>query len=196
MTEKTLYLASTSPRRIELLNQLRLAFQTLSVNINETARPDERADAFVRRMAIEKARTGLAQLDNPNPKTTWVLGGDTLVKVDELILGKPKSKEDAFEMWRRLSGKRHQVLSAIALAYQGELLCKLNQTHVYVKNLSKNEMNQSWESGEPLGKAGGYAIQGLGARFIERIEGSYSAVMGLPIYELDELLNQTNFYER
>lgn len=189
---KPLYLASTSPRRAELLAQLGLSFETVNAPVEEVALPNEDAESFVKRMAIEKALDGFNKLAGAH---IWVIGGDTLVKVDNLVLGKPKNQADAMRMWRRISGRSHEVLSAVAVVNDGEIFCQLNRTWVYVREISEQEMRDYWQTGEPVDKAGAYAIQGLGAQFIERIDGSYSAVMGLPLFELSQLLTQTHYYE-
>lgn len=189
---KPLYLASMSPRRAELLSQLGLSFDTVNAPIEEVALPNEDAESFVKRMAIEKSLDGFNKLAGAH---IWVIGGDTLVKVDNLVLGKPKNQADAMRMWRKLSGRAHEVLSAVAVVNDGEVFYALNRTWVYFREISEQEMREYWQTGEPIDKAGAYAIQGLGAQFIERIDGSYSAVMGLPLFELGQLLTQAHYYE-
>lgn len=189
---KPLYLASMSPRRAELLSQLGLSFETVNAPIEEVALPNEDAESFVKRMAIEKALDGFNKLAGTH---IWVIGGDTLVKVDNLVLGKPKNQIDAMRMWRKLSGRTHEVLSAVAVVNDGETFCAMNRTLVYFREINEQEMQDYWQTGEPIDKAGAYAIQGLGAQFIERIDGSYSAVMGLPLFELSQLLTQAHYYE-
>lgn len=193
VVSKQVYLASTSPRRAELLAQLGIDFSVVNAPVEETALPHESASSFVRRMAIEKALDGFNKVSGAK---VWVIGGDTLVKIGDKILGKPKSQVDAMRMWRLLSGHTHTVLSAVAVVYDGEIFCALNETNVTFRAVAEAEWQTYWQSGEPVDKAGAYAIQGLAARFIERIDGSYSAVMGLPLYELDQLLIQAHYYEQ
>lgn len=187
-----LFLASGSPRRAELLSQLGLSFKTVNAPVEEVALPNEDAESFVKRMAIEKALDGFNKLAGAR---IWVIGGDTLVKVGHLVLGKPKNQADAMRMWRKISGREHEVLSAVAVVHDGEILCALNRTWVHVRDIDEQEMRDYWQTGEPQDKAGAYAIQGLGAQFITRIDGSYSAVMGLPLFELSQLLKQAHYYE-
>lgn len=188
-----LFLASGSPRRAELLSQLGLSFEMVNAPVEEVALPNEEAESFVKRMAIEKALDGFNKLAGAH---IWVIGGDTLVKVDNLVLGKPKNQADAMRMWHKLSGREHEVLSAVAVVHDGEIFCALNRTWVQFKALDEQEMRDYWQAGEPHDKAGAYAIQGLGAQFIARIDGSYSAVMGLPLFELSQLLKQAHYYEK
>jgi septum formation protein len=187
---KKLILASTSPRRSELLEQLGLHFEVISVDIDETSESDESAQVFVQRMALEKAQAGAQALAT----ASWVIGGDTLLSFEGEIFGKPPSYSDYVYMMRNLSGNWHEVLSAVALVGQQASMHKLNITRVKFMRMTEREIEHYWQSGEPIGKAGGYAIQGKGARYIERIDGSYSAVMGLPLFELNQLLTEGGFY--
>lgn len=189
---KKLYLASSSPRRAELLSQLDLSFQVITAAIDETPKVNESAQAFVQRMALEKAQAGYQQC---KVNESWVLGGDTLLSLEEDIIGKPSNYAEYTDIMRRLSGNWHEVLSAVALVNQKTKMLKLSVTRVKFKQLTDNEIEYYWQSAEPIGKAGGYAIQGKGACYIERIEGSYSAVMGLPLFELNQLLTESGFYE-
>lgn len=182
-----LYLASTSPRRHELLSQLRLSFQVLNPSIDETVQRNERADLYVVRMAKEKAIAGLQQLTQQH---SVVLAADTAVICDEHILGKPIDQADALYMLRTLSGRSHWVYSAVALASAEQQAHILVKSKVSFRSLTDREINAYWQTGEPQDKAGSYAIQGLGAIFIEYLEGSYSAVMGLPLFETNELLKK------
>lgn len=186
-----LYLASQSPRRADLLQQIGVKFETVNAPIEEVALPNESAHSFVQRMAIEKALSGFQKLAG---QQIWVLGGDTLVKLDDQVLGKPRNEADGYKMLRLLSGKTHQVFSAIALVCDGVVHSKTSITKVTFKHLTDTEIKSYWASNEPKDKAGSYAIQGLGAKFVKSIEGSYSGVIGLPLYELEQLLIQTNFY--
>ena len=181
-----LYLASGSPRRRELLAQIGVPFSVVSAPIDETPLPNESAPAYVERLARAKAAAGLACLEGP----AVVLGADTAVVLDGRILGKPESREDALAMLADLSGREHQVLTAVALT-DGQRVQSLSVTsHVRFRAISDDEAQRYWASGEPADKAGGYAIQGLGAVFVTGLSGSYSAVVGLPLSETADLLGQ------
>jgi septum formation protein len=180
------YLASQSPRRRALLDQIGVAFEVLAVEVDETPGPAEPARDLVQRLALAKARAGLASLA-PDDRTP-VLGADTEVVVDGEVLGKPRDEEDAAAMLARLSGRSHEVLSAVALVSPGREAVRLSATTVWFRDTDAAERAAYCASGEPLDKAGAYAIQGLAAVFVERIDGSYSGVMGLPLYETAELL--------
>jgi septum formation protein len=180
-------LASASPRRGELLLQLGVPHRVLGVDIDETPQPGEPAAALARRLARGKALAGRARDGGATP----VLGSDTVVVVGEQILGKPVDRADGLRMLAALAGREHRVLTAVALALPGtggEVLEALSDTAVTMRAIGTAEAADYWDSGEPLGKAGGYAIQGRGAVFIEHIRGSYSGVMGLPLYETARLL--------
>lgn len=181
-----LYLASRSPRRAELLRQLGLRFQRLDVDVPEVVAEGESAEDFVRRVAEEKARAGLEARKRELP----VLGADTAVVVDGDVLGKPADRDDAMAMLVRLSGRDHRVLSAVAVAGGDGCHAALSETSVCFRELSGAECAAYWATGEPADKAGAYAIQGLGALFVERIEGSYSGVVGLPLFETARLLKR------
>jgi septum formation protein len=127
-------------------------------------------------------------------KKAWVIGSDTVVLKDGKLFGKPRHKMDAQRMMRALSDARHDVLSAVSVVYDGCILSKLSRSEVTFRPISDAECEAYWQTGEPEGKAGGYAIQGLGAKFISQLRGSYSGVMGLPLYELDQLLIESGFY--
>ncbi|WPX86809.1 Maf family protein [Pseudomonas asiatica] len=181
-----LHLASGSPRRRELLTQIGVPFSVVSAPIDETPLPDESAPAYVERLARAKAAAGLACLEGP----AVVLGADTAVVLDGRILGKPENREDALAMLADLSGREHQVLTAVALS-DGQRVHSLCVTSkVRFRAISAEEAQRYWASGEPADKAGGYAIQGLGAVFVTGLSGSYSAVVGLPLSETAELLGQ------
>ena len=187
--EIQLYLASTSPRRRELLQQLGLAYGTLKVDVDETVQEHEAARDFVMRMALQKARTGWQHEQRTQPVP--VLGSDTIDMVDDEIFGKPRDKQHAQEMLMRLSGRCHQVLTAVAVKLDASEDVRVNCTEVCFRNLAAEEINAYWQTGEPRDKAGAYAIQGLAAQFIHHLHGSFSAVMGLPLYETAELLSQS-----
>ncbi len=180
-----LFLASASPRRRELLTQIGVPFSLLSVSIDETPGTAEAPDAYVQRLAREKALAGLAQVDRDS---ACVLGADTTVVLDQQILGKPADKADALAMLHALSGREHQVMTAIALANRAGCEVRLVCSRVRFRAISVDEAERYWASGEPQDKAGGYAIQGWGAVFVSSLEGSYSAVVGLPLCETAQLL--------
>ena len=184
--EFDIYLASASPRRQELLTQIGVRFE-LKVNVPEVPAPGEIPQDFVQRVALEKARAGkqLLSSDDSHP----VLGADTAVVVDGRILGKPMNKDDAIAMLTSLSGREHQVMSAVALAADYETI-RTNISQVTFDSLSREQINAYWNSGECQDKAGAYAIQGRAAVFIQELQGSYSGVMGLPLYETATLLNE------
>lgn len=188
-----LYLASTSPRRAELMAQLNLTFEIIIAPIEETGLPKESPESFVLRMAVEKAFAGYNKVPGTH---IWVVGSDTAVLVDGKLLGKPKNQADALRMLKLLSGRTHQVLSSVAILTDGEVFSALNITEVTFKVLNEAEILNYWLSGEPQGKAGAYAIQGLGAKFIESIHGSYSGVMGLPLFELNQLLTESGYFKQ
>jgi septum formation protein len=127
-------------------------------------------------------------------KKAWVIGSDTVVLKDGKLFGKPRHKMDAQRMMRALSDAQHEVLSAVAVVYDGQVFSKLSRSKVTFRAISDAEFEAYWQTGEPEGKAGGYAIQGLGAKFVSQLQGSYSSVMGLPLYELDQLLTESEFY--
>jgi len=182
----SLHLASGSPRRRELLAQIGVPFVTLVANIDETALPGEAAERYVERLAREKAQAGLASL--ANPVDAVVLGADTAVVLDGRILGKPESRDDALATLAALSGREHQVLTAVALAGAGRVESRVVASRVAFRELRPGEAEAYWATGEPCDKAGSYGIQGLAAVFVSRLEGSYSAVVGLPLCETAQLL--------
>lgn len=192
MTHPALILASASPRRRELLQQLGVSFIVAPVNIDEYPDKSEQPDQFVMRMASEKARAGMMQAGGDG----LVLGADTIVVLEGKIFGKPRNRDHAFDMLSLLSGRTHEVMSAVSL--QGEKQWqRLSISRVTFRKISDTEKRNYWLSGEPSDKAGGYAIQGMGAIFVEWLEGSYSGVMGLPLFETTGLLAEAgiNFYE-
>ena len=204
------YLASQSPRRAELLQQLGYRFQTLSVDIDESQRGNELPADFVARLAVEKAQAGQAmRIRAACADASAILAADTVVVCDDVILGKPVDEADAAQMLARLSGRTHQVYTGVSLIYpdpaaavsaNGDLPADVtdntavltqnvvNKTEVSFRTISAAEVKWYWDSGEPADKAGGYGIQGFGAIFVQRIEGSYSGVMGLPLFETSQLL--------
>ncbi|WP_137974957.1 nucleoside triphosphate pyrophosphatase [Pseudomonas sp. F(2018)] len=183
-----LHLASGSPRRRELLAQIGVSFVTLSASIDETALPDEPAERYVERLAREKAQAGLAALEQA--QTAVVLGADTSVVLDGRILGKPENRAEALATLAALSGREHQVLTAVALASAGRIESLVVTSRVRFRPLRAGEAEAYWDTGEPCDKAGSYGIQGLAAVFVSQIEGSYSAVVGLPLCETAQLLEE------
>jgi septum formation protein len=182
LTEIDIHLASHSPRRRELLAQIGVRHDVLPVDVDESLHPGEAPAAYVLRLALAKARAGHAlRPDRP------VLGADTAVVVDDRILGKPLDRADGIAMLGRLSGREHRVLTAVALVGAREET-RLCVSHVRFRRIADAEAAAYWETGEPADKAGGYAVQGVGALFVESIAGSYSGVMGLPLFETGELL--------
>ena len=185
----SLFLASGSPRRRELLTQIGVPFNTVSAAIDETPLANESPAAYVERLAREKAQAGRLQLLKSIPDGAFcVLGADTAVVLDERILGKPVDEADALAMLMALSGRAHEVLTAIAIIDAVRCETRVVRSQVRFRNISKQEASLYWASGEPLDKAGGYAIQGLAAVFVAGLNGSYSAVVGLPVCETAELL--------
>lgn len=183
---RRLILASSSPRRQELLTQIGVPFSVQVPAIDETPLAGEAPPAYVQRMAEEKALAVLAQQKGD----VCVLAADTSVIVDGLILGKPADAAEAKAMLLRLSGREHQVLSAIAVADQSRLNSQVVSCKVAFRTLTDAEIDAYWHTGEPRDKAGSYAIQGLGAVFVQAIHGSYSAVVGLPLAETAALLGE------
>ena len=175
-----LYLASTSPRRREILQSLGVNFEIAKVETDESPLQGESAEELVLRLAIAKA-DGAAGAD-------LVLGSDTVVVLDDRILGKPTDADDAIEMLLALSGRSHRVLTGVALKTPQGTRTVLSTTDVRFREIGRDEAIRYWQSGEPSDKAGSYGIQGLGGMFVESISGSYSGVMGLPVFETVELL--------
>lgn len=182
------YLASASPRRQELLRQVGVDFSVLSVDVDETALAQEAPEDYVRRVALAKALAGL-KLQGDEPQCV-VLGGDTAVVHQGRIFGKPVDQADALEMLTVLSGSTHEVYSAVSVVSAARQITKLVKTQVTFHNISQQQLDAYWQTGEPLGKAGAYAIQGLAAIFVADIQGSYSGVVGLPISETAQLLKE------
>ena len=180
-----LYLASQSPRRRELLQQLGVRFEVRPADLPEKVQPGESPSAFVQRLAMEKASAVWSSLKQEQRRP--VLGADTIVCIDEHILGKPRNKQAGIDMLQLLSGRSHQVVTGVALVSQQHSVC-VNVSQVTFKPLSLDEIKRYWASAEPSDKAGGYAIQGYAAAFITHLDGSYSGVMGLPLYETAQLL--------
>ena len=190
MPDFIVYLASQSPRRRELLTQIGIAHRVLSIDIDEQRRAHEAPLDYVQRLAREKAAAGWRQLIAQALPPAPVIGADTAVVIDDVILGKPADKFAALAMLRQLSGRSHEVLTGVAVHSSDGAQCTASRTRVWFRALDSAEIEDYWTSGEPRDKAGAYGIQGLAAKFIERIEGSYSGVVGLPLFETAELLRQ------
>jgi len=192
MSTPIIYLASASPRRHEILQQMNVLHQVLRVPAapgeDEPRLENETPERYVRRTARDKATRATEWILAQSLSHWPVLSADTTVILDQDILGKPADCGDAAQMLGRLSGRTHSVHTAIALAHQGSLLEDVSVTAVRMKKLSAAEIDAYCKTGEPLGKAGSYGIQGYAARFIEHISGSYTGVMGLPIFETHRLL--------
>jgi len=184
-------LASASPRRRELLRQIGVRHEVQVADIDEQPRDGEAPAEYVLRLSIAKARA-VAERQPPDPPRA-VLAADTAVVVNHHILGKPADRADARHQLRLLSGREHRVLTGVALACGAEgedIQSRLSVSHVGFRDITDAEIDAYWRTGEPADKAGGYAIQGLAAVFIREIAGSYSAIMGLPLFETAELLRK------
>ncbi len=179
-----LYLASASPRRRELLTQLGYRFEVLRVEVPEIRQPGEAPQTYVQRLACDKALAGWQACEGRRP----VLGADTIVVLGEQVLEKPRDQADAERMLAALSGRTHQVLTAVALATAGGCAVRLVATDVSFRVLTAGEISDYWATGEPCDKAGAYGIQGIAGKFVRRIDGSYTGVVGLPLMETDLLL--------
>jgi septum formation protein len=175
-----LHLASTSPRRRDILRCLGIDFDVVAVNTDESIRQGELPGELVLRLAVAKAEAAV--------DAGLVLGADTVVVLGDRILGKPSDAEDAVEMLVALSGRSHTVLTGVALRTPEETSAVLSETQVRFREIDRDEALAYWQSGEPRDKAGAYGIQGLGGMFVEAINGSYSGVVGLPVFETVELL--------
>jgi septum formation protein len=197
MSRDFVFLASGSPRRRELLKQIGVSFQVLKVEIDESIAAGEAPFGYVSRLARAKATAG-ARLDTAPASGARgvVLGADTAVVVDGTILGKPADEEDGERMLRLLSGRTHEVLTAVALATPEGVMSRISESEVTFRKICAAEAREYWRSSEPLDKAGGYAIQGYGAVFVSALKGSYSGVMGLPLFETAELLRAAGVTRR
>jgi septum formation protein len=181
-----LVLASASPRRSALLNQIGVVHEVRAAHIDERCLSTESAEQCVMRLAQQKA----LEVQNRCGTALPILGADTAVVLDDEMLGKPRDRAAALAMLARLSGRTHTVLSAVAVAWAGGLCAALSRSEVRFRSLGSAESEAYWASGEPADKAGAYAIQGLGALFVQELRGSYSGVMGLPLFETADLLAQ------
>lgn len=181
-----IWLASASPRRSALLTQIGVAHRVRPVDVDESQHPGENPLQYVRRLAISKAEALWARLGQEEQAP--VLGSDTTVAIGDDILGKPVDRADAMRMLRRLSARTHQVYTAVAVRDTQGCEARVSVSDVSMRELADEEIAAYWESGEPQDKAGAYGIQGLAAVFIDRIAGSYSGIVGLPLFETGELL--------
>lgn len=182
MSDATLHLASSSPRRRRILERMGLEFTAAGVGVEERQHPGEAADTMVIRLATAKACAV------PAASGSVVLGADTAVVLDGEVFGKPADREDALRMLGRLSGRRHEVMTGVAVRAGSETRSALSVTEVTFRDIGPDEALDYWQSGEPEGKAGAYAIQGRGGAFVASIAGSYTGVVGLPVVETADLL--------
>ncbi len=198
MAEKRIYLASRSPRRRELLKQIGVNFELLLMredpkrgfDVNEMPLPDESPGVYALRVATSKASFAARQIAQRALPLNPVLAADTTVVLDDQVIGKPDDAEHAARILRSLSGREHTVITAVAVARKDQIETQISVSTVQFRDLSETAIRRYIASGEPLGKAGAYAIQGRAAAFIIRIEGSYSGIMGLPLAETAELLQK------
>jgi septum formation protein len=181
-----IYLASGSPRRRELLQQIGVPFRVVAAAVDEAVLPGEEPLVYVTRLAAAKADLGWGR--NRDATDGAVLAADTAVVLDGKILGKPADGKDAEGMLRQLSGRTHEVLTAVALRTAKGLKSRISRSEVTFRSIAAAEARAYWESGEPRDKAGAYAIQGRAAVFVAELRGSYSGVVGLPLFETAELL--------
>ncbi|NLD00328.1 MAG: septum formation inhibitor Maf [Gammaproteobacteria bacterium] len=188
----TLYLASTSPRRRALMAQTDISFSVLDIAIDESQRPNELANAYVERLAKEKAEAGFNSVQDD--ETAVVLAADTIVVLEDKVLGKPEDKEQAQAMLRALSGRSHVVMTAFAIKAKDQIRVQRVNTTVFFRPITSKEVEWYWQTGEQQDKAGGYGIQGKGGIFVSTISGSYSAVVGLPLAEVMTALHGLDIF--
>lgn len=196
--DRSIYLASRSPRRRELLSQIGVRFHMLMFrdkpetdpDLDEAVHEGETPNGYVERIARAKAHAGWRRLEQRNLPRAAVLAADTTVAIDGRILGKPADRRDAAVMLAALSGRRHEVFSAVALKYEAQLECAVSVSEVDFKVLGDDEIRQYVATGECDDKAGAYAIQGRAAQFVSALHGSFSGVMGLPLFETAQLLER------
>jgi septum formation protein len=188
------YLASQSPRRQALLSQIGVSFEvifphdTAQAEALEAVWPHETALRYVKRVTGLKLKSALHQLSLSTHSKEPVLCADTTVVIDQEILGKPRDEQHAVQMLQTLAGKTHHVLTAVAIGHNGKVYTALSRSSVQFAPMTSDDIQQYVDSQEPMGKAGAYAVQGLASRFIRKISGSYSGIMGLPLYETSQLL--------
>ena len=197
--DQKIYLTSKSPRRRELLRQIGIEFEILMLRegdvrdgaVSEIVLPGEAPEDYVARVAREKAESGAGAVLWRKLPQRPVLASDTIVTLDSLILGKPANMEDAVSTLKLLSGRTHQVLTSVAVMANGQMFEAMQRSEVTFGELSEHTLRAYCALSEPYDKAGGYAVQGYAAQFIERITGSYSGIMGLPLFETTQLLQKT-----
>jgi septum formation protein len=187
VSRPSVHLASSSPRRHEILKMLGIEFSAAGVDVDESRLLDEAAEAMVLRLAASKAAAAVAG------ENQLVLGADTMVVADGEVYGKPRDQKDALQMLAALSNRTHQVLTGVALRSSHAIQTTLSRTDVRFRQILPDEALAYWQSGEPCDKAGAYAIQGRGGVFVAAISGSYSGVVGLPVYETTQLLADAGF---
>lgn len=184
----SIILASASPRRAELLQQVGLNFTVMPADIDESVYPNESVASYVQRMAESKGEL----IRQRQPSSDIIIAADTTVCIDEKILGKPQNQADCLEMMASLSGRIHKVYTAVVVSQLDFIGSALSTSEVSFREISQSEALKYWQTGEPRDKAGSYAIQGKGAAFVTRLSGSYTGVVGLPLYELSQLLRETD----
>lgn len=182
------WLASGSPRRRELLAQIGVRFDVIAAAVDETRLAEESPESYVRRLAIAKARAGDVAVQASGERRLPVIGADTSVVLGDTVLGKPADARHAEDMLLSLAGREHRVLTAVAVFSDGGSQVRVSDTRVRFRPITADEAQAYWRTGEPADKAGGYGIQGFGGVFVESLTGSYSGVVGLPIFETTELL--------
>ena len=197
-----IYLASKSPRRRDLLKQIGTQFELLMmreqsprIDVDEAPLRDESAHAYVQRIVLLKAGAAMKVLRERRLPPRLILTADTTVTIDGDVLGKPVDRAEAVQMLTRLAGQSHQVLTAVAVANNSDVKHILSTSFVTFAPLTDDEIKRYVDSGEPMGKAGGYAVQGIAAKFIAKLSGSYSGVVGLPLYETTALLRQCGWQD-
>ncbi len=190
MTHPRLILASASPRRAQLLAQIGAEFEVCAQDIDESQHSGESPASYVQRMADEKAAAAWASLSDSGGRV--VIASDTTVVCAGQVLGKPVDEKDGSTMLQLLAGREHEVMTAVTISDGSKQLRDLTISQVVFRDIGEDEARAYWQTGEPQGKAGGYAIQGLGAVFVAGLRGSYSAVMGLPLFETARLLAEFN----
>lgn len=189
-----IYLASASPRRFELLSQIGVDFTRITVDVDESQQPGEDPESYVKRLAAAKALAGWQASDR---KQSWpVIGADTCVVIDDKILGKPKDQDEGVAMLRLLSARQHRVLSAVTIKFAEHEYDALSTSEVWFRPLSDADIEAYWQTLEPVDKAGAYGVQGFAGAFIEKIVGSYSGIMGLPLLETANLIVLIQKYSR
>jgi septum formation protein len=198
MVRQMIFLASRSPRRRELLKQVGVTFEIVllredprrGADVDETAKPGEKPEAYALRVACAKAELAATYMGRRALPARPVLAADTTVVCDGRIIGKPTDRDDAARILKLLSGRQHEVISAVGVAMQGRLEHAVSVSKVWFRPLSGDEISRYVATGEPLDKAGAYGIQGRAAVFVTRIEGSFSGIMGLPLAETSDLLRR------